>query len=470
MAKSAVPQFVLTPLIAGVIAGPLAIGLVTPAGWATGVLVTALCLLGWSLAVLAGRARVAVSPRLVVVPASLYGLALLWAGLQLLPLGGLTHPLWSAAAETLDVPVPGAVSVSPHDTRDGLARLVSYAGVFWLALQAGRSGPIADRLMAVVAITVGAYTLYGLAINLPGTASLAVYARTVGGRFSGPLVNANNFATLAGIGLIAATAVLYEGVRTATRGVETAKERSRLKVEYVANRGWPYVITWVLGVSGLLLSQSRAGFLATMVALSVFFLVLALSQSRNRTNIWAAASLAAGAVAVFVVLSGGRLLDRLAPETVNAQSHGRSEVYTTTLTAIGDAPLEGYGLGSFREVFRLYQPADLPGIWAMAHNTYLENALELGVPAAAALTLAVAWLAARCLFGAFQRRNRRALPAAAFAVSVLLGLHSAVDFPLQIPAITAFFAVLLGAGVAQSWSRDEATGLADPAGQTASRL
>ena len=453
------PPATLIAFALAVLIAPLPIGLVTPAGWGAGIVVVGLCLLAWSAAVAIGRAPVAVSPRHVLAPGILYCVPLAWAGLQLFPLGGLVHPLWSSTAEVLGQPVDAAVSVTPRDTLEGIARLAAYAGIFWLALQAGRHGPTAERLFAATAMAAGAYVIYGLVTTLPGMGWLAVYDGTVGGRFSGPLVNANNFATFAGIGLVAATATLYEGFRAAARGLDTAKERRRLKIEYLASRGWPLLISWVLCVSGLLLSQSRAGFLATTVALAVFFPLLALSQHRDRANAWIAAGLAAAAMLVFLALSGGQLIDRLDPETLSAQSHGRSEVFAITMKAIADAPLEGYGLGAFEEVFRLYQPADFPGIWAQAHNSYLENALELGIPAAAAMTLAVAWLALACLAGTFRRRHRRAFPAAGFALCVLVGLHSAVDFPLQIPGIVAVFALLLGVAVAQSWSREEDTRL-----------
>jgi O-antigen ligase len=449
----------------GIFAAPLPIGLVTAAGWSSGILAVGLCLFAWSTAVVAKRADVTVSPGCVRGPAILYAAAVIWAGLQLLAIEGLVHPLWPSAAEVLATPVTAAVTLVPHDTAEGVARLAAYAAVFWLALQAGRRGDRAERLTGAAAIMIGLYTLYGLAVSLPGMSWLAVYERTVGGRFSGPFVNANVFATFAGIGIITATAVLYEGFRAAARGIETPKERRRLKIEYVAQRGWPYVGTWILCVSGLLLSQSRGGFLSMVIALTAFFLLLAWSQHRHRTNAWTAAALSTAAMVVFVALSGGQLFDRLGPETLGAQSIGRAEVYSVTMTAIRDAPFEGFGLGSFREVFRMYQPADLPGLWTMAHNTYLENALELGVPAAASLTLAVAWLGLRCLVGALRRRSRRALPAAGFAVCVLTGLHSAVDFPLQIPAITALFAFVLGLCVAQSWGRDEDTSLTDRAWQ-----
>jgi O-antigen ligase len=89
-----------------------------------------------------------------------------------------------------------------------------------------------------------------------------------------------------------------------------------------------------------------------------------------------------------------------------------------------------------------------------AHNTYLENALELGIPAAAMLCLAIALIAVQCFLGVGRRRRDFVFPALACAVSVQVAVHSLVDFSLQIPAVAAAYALVLGLGYAQSWSSD----------------
>ena len=57
-----------------------------------------------------------------------------------------------------------------------------------------------------------------------------------------------------------------------------------------------------------------------------------------------------------------------------------------------------------------------------------------------------------CAAGVRRRQRDVIYPAVAVAAIVLVGVHSAVDFSLQIPAVGATFALILGVGCAQSCS------------------
>ena len=70
------------------------------------------------------------------------------------------------------------------------------------------------------------------------------------------------------------------------------------------------------------------------------------------------------------------------------------------------------------------------------------------------MCLAVALIAGQCFLGVTRRRRDFVYPALAFAVSVQVAVHSLVDFSLQIPAVAATYALVLGLGFAQSWSSD----------------
>ena len=87
-----------------------------------------------------------------------------------------------------------------------------------------------------------------------------------------------------------------------------------------------------------------------------------------------------------------------------------------------------------------------------AHNDYLEAVLELGLPAALLLAAAIALMIGCCLKGVRVRKRMEEFPALACAASVVVGLHALADFSLQIPAIAASYAALLGLGTTQSWS------------------
>jgi O-antigen ligase len=135
----------------------------------------------------------------------------------------------------------------------------------------------------------------------------------------------------------------------------------------------------------------------------------------------------------------------------------RFSIYDVTLDGISERPYLGMGAGTFEQVFAFIRPETFShrGVIVRAHSTYLENALELGIPAAAALVLAVVLLALVCLRGVRRRRNDAYYPALGFAASVLVGLHSLVDFSLQIPAVSVTYAFVLGLACAQSWGSRE---------------
>jgi O-antigen ligase len=112
----------------------------------------------------------------------------------------------------------------------------------------------------------------------------------------------------------------------------------------------------------------------------------------------------------------------------------------------------GWGMNSFEEIYSVFQPAELISNYDKAHNTYLELAFDLGIPAASALVLAVVWVAWRCGIGFGTRGRDRELAALGVFVTVLLGFHSLFDFGLQIPAVACTYASMLGVAWAQSWS------------------
>ncbi|MBI3453232.1 MAG: hypothetical protein HY057_10510, partial [Rhodospirillales bacterium] len=88
------------------------------------------------------------------------------------------------------------------------------------------------------------------------------------------------------------------------------------------------------------------------------------------------------------------------------------------------------------------------------HSTYLELALEGGLPALAALLGVGGWLVYRALIGVIRRRRDAIYPCAGLAATALVGTHTAFDFSLQIPAVAATYVMLTAVAVAQSWVHD----------------
>ncbi|MDZ4812153.1 MAG: O-antigen ligase family protein [Pseudomonadota bacterium] len=114
-----------------------------------------------------------------------------------------------------------------------------------------------------------------------------------------------------------------------------------------------------------------------------------------------------------------------------------------------ERPWFGHGPGSFRLLFPAVKPESVGLFYEHAHNDYVQTLVERGLFGLVLFLIATASL----LFAALQALRlrgdslARGLALATIAASVAFGLHSLVDFNLQIPANLFWFQVclLLGA-------------------------
>ena len=136
------------------------------------------------------------------------------------------------------------------------------------------------------------------------------------------------------------------------------------------------------------------------------------------------------------------------------RDESRMAVYMITMRSILDAPLLGYGYGTFADVFPMFRDQSVSTFGAMANGSqHLSGSISGTGPAV--------WIDAggkrRPAGLALRQRGDDAaknetMPCVAAGVAFLLGVHSLVDFSLQMQAIAITFMALLGAGVAQSES------------------
>jgi O-antigen ligase len=221
-----------------------------------------------------------------------------------------------------------------------------------------------------------------------------------------------------------------------------------------ARPSWTAAVSFfrlVVLLTALLMTQSRAGVVFSLLGLVVAFVLIQSRHLNRRQNAWI--SLAIGSAVMLALLQalGGSLATRF--DQSGLTDPGRLDAYRSTLRMIGDHPWLGTGLGTFVWGFPPYR-ADgaIWGVWTRAHNTWLEIASDMGLPFM--LLILVAWglVFALLIHGIRKRRRDYFIPIAAFSVASVSIAHSLVDFPLQIPgyAIVAF--ALIGAGMAQSYS------------------
>jgi O-antigen ligase len=234
-----------------------------------------------------------------------------------------------------------------------------------------------------------------------------------------------------------------------------------------------------LGVVSILLTGSRGGMVATIVALMIVPLTMVrLSKARR-------------AVAIFVLVLSGALAIIYVPDTVvqrlatttsefqgDVSIGGRFKLWRAGLYAFLDQPVIGYGPGSFKPVVM----PQLGRLAQVAHNSYISVLVEQGLVGFVlyGLMLVTVWLAIMRL-PILERRFAMVLMATLavamlpltwedhkavwFILATLLGLAKAEAFPL--PGAVQHVRTRYGAPAGQP--RPAARPLATPVGRMPDR-
>lgn len=390
------------------------------------------------------------SLRGLLLPCGIVVAVSLWAMVQTLPLWGLGVSLFSSAQKHYDL---GVAHISPNVERSltGLMRFLTYCGTFWLSSNLCRNVRYARHITSLLVASATFVTLYGFAMHADNKSCvvLTIVKLPIGSScaFSGTFINADSYASFVALAALASISEVY-ALLLRLDPKSTWRQRLRERVTVFSGVGGVWIGTLVVLTGGLILSGSRAGTLSFISAGLAMVLLLNVAQGRK-------AAVAISVVAMFAILmislSGEMLISRLIALSKVADSD-RIALYRLSLSAIALHPWVGWGLGSFEGIYSLLQPPQIELSYDMAHNVYLESAIELGLPAAFGLMLAIMLPAVTCLKGIFRRRRNAHYPALGLAAALLIAIHSLFDFSVQIPAVATTFASILGLGWAQSRS------------------
>lgn len=273
-------------------------------------------------------------------------------------------------------------------------------------------------------------TLWG--VPVPGT----------GSRLHGSFVNPNHFALWLEIALTVTFAWAWWAARRTLHEGGSA-ERRLLAVG-------PPTLVLLLIAGGLVLTGSRAGLLAALVALGLQALWITGRRGRRWLVAGAAAALAGAVLLIALVGFEGAFARLLATPLDEVGGGGRMTAAAATLRLWGEFPWTGSGLGSFRAAFPLVQPESIRGLWRHAHSDWVEFAATTG-----ALGLAIGLAGLIVLLRRLalvlrqgERSEDRAAALAALGAAIAVGLHSFADFGITMPANAFALAVLLGAAAA----------------------
>jgi O-antigen ligase len=411
----------------------------------------------WGLVALFDRSLVTLGTRRTLPYAAAFLVLSLWLALQageLLP-RALQHPAWQEMRDALGVDVAGSLALAPDRAWTALMRLLSYAAAFWLALHLLRRRGLADRFLWLLAMAGVGYAVYGLIVHLSGLREILwIDKYSYWESLTSTFINRNSYAAYAGIGLVVTVGLLLEQLRR-TVLPQHLGWRGRL-VHFLDHLGfsvWLLAAAFLVLLAALLLTGSRGGRLATLAGL-VAGVVRVGGGGGKRLALAVVFLLGLGS---FVAMQSGTLLEQrmgAAERRMDSLSDSRIALYGLTLEGIALRPLAGSGLGSFPAIYLELRDAD-SGIEALnqvrVHDSYLEIALEAGVPAALLLFGTLGVILVLQLRSLSRPGVERRFPGIAAAATLLLAVHSLIDFPVQMPGIAVTYAALAGLGLAQSF-------------------
>ncbi|MBN2752080.1 MAG: O-antigen ligase family protein, partial [Rhodospirillaceae bacterium] len=330
--------------------------------------------------------------------------------------------------------------------------LLSCGLIFVLATQLGRRRHRAAQAVVAVAVSGAVYGAAALAFHALGVDYVLWLPKWAYlGDATGTFVGRTAFGAFAGIGALTG---LVQALQGHVSRLPTIGPGAR--IERLLSRVIPWLFVSVFLLLAVLASHSRGALLVTLAACLVLIVAAAvggLLRARHAV-VWIVAT---GVIVGTVVLADGDVtVSRLWGE--GDWSGDRPNLLRLTWAAISDAPFVGHGVGAFEQSFYPYRDLSLPRdvIYGHAHNAWAETIMALGWPAGGCLLMAIIAVVFVCAVGVIRRRQDQIYPAWAVSVAFLLGLQAVIDFTVQIPALAALLAYILGIGYAQSWSQRNA--------------
>lgn len=370
---------------------------------------------------------------------------------------GSWHPLWKEAAVALAEPLQGAPSLTPADTRFGIGWYEFYIVLFVTVWLMGRNRAVAQAGFTMVLAAQVALALYGTLVFSTGNDTVGFITRSAYVQsLTATFVNKNSYATFVGLGVIVALASLITALRTEISRDDPWRIQLRTVIQLMLTRHFVLLLTLMLLATTLSFTGSRAGILSTGLGCGIMLILTISRRGMRRRSLILSAVLLLFGIGALAAVAGGRNSEGFTAGGAQESISDRSAMYRAASITAAKAPLLGNGLGSFEAAFApdLTDPLVVLRAYLDAHNTFLENVIEMGWIGGIALALAPLLLAWSCFRGIFRRRRMFPFSVAGVGASILVGLHSLVDFSLEIPAVTALYLTILALGTSQSTSTE----------------
>lgn len=383
--------------------------------------------------------------------------------IQLIPLSPSSAEIFSSGIGAMygDLP-PGIAPDSAYLTLDrsatfaGFIRQCSLVALLFSVLATTTSVSRLRGLLILVLVVGFMEAFYGLLLHFGGDESGLWNPGHAQVTVSGTYVNQNHFAGLleitipVGLGLLLSSWPRREklsGGKSISRSLSTFLLSQRAIVSFCV----------LVMTAALIMTASRggAGALAVGIITAVSIAVWKKGvRARELTLGMMAAILAA--IAVFW-LGSGQFSEKL---QATGFASDRGALRELSFRMIGDNPLLGTGVGTYRWVFPSYKDERFGSyLYEHAHNDFLETLSEQGFIGFSTLAIGLSFILVR-IIRAYGKQCDPLIQGALFAAiagCASLLVHALVDFNLHIPANAHYFFALLGIGAVASSLREDST-------------
>ena len=365
------------------------------------------------------------------------------------------HPLWRETSDLLGIELEPSVSIARHQPffslGASLAAMLATICSFVVCTDPVR----ARQLLKIVAWSGVVYAIYGFASYLADPTSLLwrekqAYLNVITATF----INRNTAAVYFGSCTIVWLLFLCDRIRDQ---LPTGPIYWRSVASHLLRRMSRDILVassmLFICLAAMFMTGSRAGAILSLVAMMIAFVAFFYGDLPRRRSLIGVLAIG-GLLSIFLLqVLGAGISSRFAAQGL--EDEGRFETYRSTLRMIADHPWFGTGLGTFVWSYPAYRSSQISlwGVWDRAHSTPLELAADLGLPLAGLIVVSWFVVFAVLIQGVQTRRRNQIIPIAAFSIAFLALSHSSIDFSLQIPGYAIVVFSLLGAGLAQSFSR-----------------
>ena len=338
------------------------------------------------------------------------------------------------------------LSLTPGAGALALLRTITYGFFFFLMLQVCSNRARAHQIAWSLFFGVTAHAIWGLLLYLE------LIEKTFWGEkeyyidvVTGTFINRNSFATFLAFGLVLGTSLL-------NRKKSNWSTNNRLGNLIQAESIKKYILYLLLFIifATLLNTQSRMRIFAASIA--VTFALCAEWMKRDKSDRQTFLLIIVGIIFAYACVTffyGRGLVERLI--FVERAGDIRSALYAQVIDMIQMRPFLGYGMNSFELTFPLFHkvPVSLDLVWDKAHSTYLTLWSEMGVVFGSLPLLLSGGFFVHQLKALRNSNRDYALSISALAVIIVAGIHSLVDFSLEIQANVFLFLAILALGLAK---------------------